>query len=126
MGRPEKAPQRLETTESAPGIGTAPEASNPQDVAAGWGAAIASRCDALTLGPLALDAPLAGRPKMARQRVEKIEFAPGTASEPGAPGPQDAEPMRGEASLVSPTAANPSVVDKRPNVRAMLNGVVAF
>jgi hypothetical protein len=74
-GGPGKAPEQLETIESAPENGMAPEASGaPDGVAA---ASTAPTFDPAAQGSLALTAPAMSCPEKTAEGLDAIEFAPG-------------------------------------------------
>jgi DNA-binding CsgD family transcriptional regulator len=117
---PENAPEPLETIESAPGNGMAPEASGAQDGAGAAGAP--PTFDPAVQDPLALLEPAMSCPEKTAEGLETVESGPGNdmtrrhGSKPPAALPVLCEPL-----AVSPAAPG----FRRQHVRMMLNGVAA-
>ena len=110
--RPEAAPQVLE--KAAPRNGVVPDASDPQNAAPIRDEASASFLETPAQAPLALDAPPPDRPETAPQELEKPHSAPGNGMGAEASDPQDAAPVRDEASGLGTPAEAPLAPDPPP------------
>jgi DNA-binding CsgD family transcriptional regulator len=116
---PEKAAEPLETIESAPGNGMAPEASGAQDGAAAAGAG--PTFDPAAQGPLALVAPAMNCPEKTAEGLETVESGPGNDLTRHGSKPPAALPGLCEPLALSPAAPG----FRRQYVRMTLNGVAA-
>src|SRR5271157_3889183 len=110
--RPEAAPQVFE--KAAARNGAVPDASDPQDAAPIRDEASASFLETPAQAPLALDAPPPDRPETAPQELEKPQSAPGNGMGAEASDPQDAAPVRDEASGLGTPAEAPLAPDPPP------------
>jgi DNA-binding CsgD family transcriptional regulator len=116
---PENAPEPLETIESAPGNGMAPEAPGAQDGAAAAGAP--PTFDPAAQDPLVLLEPAMSGPEKAAEGLETVESGPGNGMTRHGSKPPAALPVLCEPLALSPAAPG----FRRQHVRMMLNGVAA-
>ncbi len=115
----EMAPQTLGNINSAPGNRMALEASGSSEAAAGHSEACTLDLAASGQNRLPLASEPNDGPRMAPQRLENIESAPGNGIGPGASDPEDAAPCLREAFAPDLTESeqNPQALPSAPNDR---------